>query len=36
LFALGGTLPGMAARGSVREAGLATGLKLVLLPLLVW
>ena len=36
LFALGGTLPGMAARGNLRETGLATTLKLVVLPSLVW
>lgn len=36
LVCLGGTLPGFAGRGALREAGLATALKLVLLPALVW
>ncbi len=36
LFTLGAGLPDFAAQGSVREAGLATLLKLVVQPLLVW
>ena len=36
LFCLGASLPEFAAKGSVRETGVATGLKLVAMPLLVW
>lgn len=36
LFCLGATLPGFAGRGALREAGVATALKLLLLPALVW
>ena len=36
LFSLGASLPDFAAQGSARETGLATVLKLVALPLLVW
>lgn len=36
LFTLGAGLPDFAAQGSAREAGLATILKLVVLPVLVW
>lgn len=36
LFALGASLPDFATQGSAREAGLATVLKLVALPMLVW
>ena len=36
LFTLGAGLPDFAAQGSLREAGMATLLKLVVLPLLVW
>ena len=36
LFSLGASLPDFAAQGSLREAGLATVLKLVALPLLIW
>ena len=36
LFCLGATLPGFAGRGALREAVIATALKLVLLPALVW
>ncbi len=36
LFTLGASLPDFAAQGSARETGLATVLKLVALPLLVW
>ena len=36
LFTLGAGLPDFAAQGSAREAGLATVLKLVVLPAMVW
>lgn len=36
LFSLGASLPDFAAQGSLREAGLATALKLVVQPLLIW
>lgn len=36
LFGLGASLPDFAARGSVRETGMTTGLKLLVQPLLVW
>lgn len=36
LFCLGASLPSFAVRGALREAGLATLLKLLLLPALVW
>lgn len=36
LFCLGASLPGFAVRGALREAGIATVLKLLLLPALVW
>ena len=36
LFGLGASLPEFAARGSARETGLVLGLKLAVLPLLVW
>ena len=36
LFSLGASLPGFAAQGSVRETGVATLLKLVALPAIVW
>ena len=36
LFSLGASLPGFATQGSLRETGLATVLKLVALPALVW
>ena len=36
LFSLGASLPDFAARGSVRETGVALGLKLLVLPILVW
>lgn len=36
LFCLGASLPEFAAKGSLRETGLTTTLKLVVMPLLVW
>ena len=36
LFSLGATLPDFAAQGSVRETGVASALKLVVQPALVW
>lgn len=36
LFSLGASLPDFAAQGSLREAGLATMLKLIVQPLLIW